>query len=220
MSHNPSKSKTLELNVIQQFLLKEYDSASQLTYHIDELRNKLTGFFMLFTGVAVGAFSLILKGEARHIVEPVKLTSSVCVAIAILGVIVVGILARLRKVQLEHFRIINNIREYFLTGHLELWNVVELSHNTLPMPRRLSAWTNRSSGSYLWVFIIMLVNGLLVVASIYLVTVKVHGIASQPILWIALIAATTLFWSLQDRLYFAMATPPPPRSYDTHSLPL
>ena len=51
-----------------QFLLKEYDSAAQLTNHIDELRNKLTTLYLTFAGVAVAGVAILIKGETKSTV--------------------------------------------------------------------------------------------------------------------------------------------------------
>ena len=53
------------------------------------------------------------------------------IVVAILGHLFICVLAKIRKVQLEYFVIINNIRKYFIETDYLLWNVVQLSDKTL-----------------------------------------------------------------------------------------
>ena len=48
-----------------EFLIKEYESATQLTYHIDNLRNNLTSFYLVFAGAAAAGVAILVKGEAK-----------------------------------------------------------------------------------------------------------------------------------------------------------
>jgi hypothetical protein len=48
-----------------QFMIEEYKTAVKLTYHIDELRNKLTTFFLTMTGIGAAGLAILFKGEAR-----------------------------------------------------------------------------------------------------------------------------------------------------------
>ena len=203
-----------ELSPQEQFLIKEYESASQLTYHIDELRNKLTSFFLTFSGVAIAGIALLLKGEAReNVFEAYRLVAILLMIIGCLGVCVVAILARLRRAQLEHFRIINNIRKYFLRENADLWNVVQLSDATLPMPENLSKLKNRTSGTYLWLVLIILVTGVIFSASLYLFVVKVCSVVGVKTGFALSVVALIGLCTLQDLLYFALAPPPPEIRY-------
>lgn len=113
----------------EKFLLEEYKNAAQLTYHIDELRNRLTSFFLTFVGLAVAGVAILLKGEAEEglFAKPEGIVTVFLGIISLIGVAIVCILARLRRVQIEHFCIINNVRQYFLKKDYQLWNVVQLS---------------------------------------------------------------------------------------------
>lgn len=145
---------------IEEFLLKEYDSAQKLTYHVDDMRSKLTQFFIALSGVTLAAISTMIKKD----IEPLLLgtpwwvvASVTVVGCGLLGVLFVLIIARLRRTQIEHFHITNNIRKYFLEQHEEpdkLWQVVGLSESTIPTP-------TRSSGSYYWVLLIITLTSLL-----------------------------------------------------------
>ncbi len=185
---------------------------NQLTYHIDELRNRLTSFFLTFTGIAVAGLVVLLKGEASKSIfkNPELIISILLLIIAIIGVAVVCILARLRKVQIEHFRIINNIRQYFFQFDYLMWNTVQLSNKTLPTP-------SRRSGTYYWLFIIMFVSSLLFATAAYLFVT--HIINNE---WgISFFIATSIIvFLLLDVLYFYMAMPPPILNYSENSPPI
>lgn len=150
-------------------LIKEYDSAIQLTYHIDELRNNLTRFYITFAGVATAAVAFLLKDEAKHSAIP-DIGAPVVfllLIVAVKGALVVRGLARLRSVQLESFFIINSIRSHIF-GHknYDIWNVVRLSSKTLPKP-------SRKSGTYVWVLLVVLTSSAIFAAFCYL-TVAYH----------------------------------------------
>jgi hypothetical protein len=87
-----------------EFLLKEYESATELTNHIDELRNKLTGFYLTFAGVAVAGVAILIKDEAKSkIFDRVDGVIAILLfVVALTGWIVVLGLARLRRVQIEY----------------------------------------------------------------------------------------------------------------------
>ncbi len=200
-----------ELTSEQQFLLKEYDSAARLTYHIDELRNKLTSFFLTFTGAGGAALVIIVKGEQKQFFSD-EVIACLFIVIAILGTIVVAILARCRRAQIEHFAIINRIRTYFLQKNYDLWNVVQLSSKTLPTP-------NRKSGTYMWTVLIILVTCGLVCTASFILTNRIEII--QETIWPIIIAAFLFLatYLLIDQMYFTLASPPPAIQYSTNNPP-
>lgn len=104
------------------FLFKEYESAQQLTFHLDNLRAKLTQFFVTFTGISIAGLTILLKGETTSSYFDHPEVSIVVLSFftAIVGSLFVVIIARLRSAQLEHFRIVNNIRELFLGNDIKL----------------------------------------------------------------------------------------------------
>lgn len=196
------------------YLLEEHRNASQLTYHIDELRNNLTSFFITFSGLAVAGLTFLLKGEVKVVLfDPSLLIVILLSIIGLIGVAIVAILARLRRAQLEHFRIINNIREHFLNKNKTLWNIVQLSGKTLPMPDQLSGFLNRLSGTYLWLLLIIIVDASLFAAAIYLLTVRAFPLVSPQVGYICSSLTFINFIVLEDKLYFALAVPPPVREY-------
>ncbi|WP_152626969.1 hypothetical protein [Photobacterium angustum] len=154
---------------IDEFLLKEYESAQKLTYHVDEMRSKLTQFFIALSGVTLAAITTFASKDMSHILlgSPWYIVASVSVlGCALLGVLFVLIIARLRLTQLEHFHITNNIRQHFLDKSDDkenLWKVVGLSQETIPT-------TTRSSGSYFWVLLIMILSSLLFSVGLFLLS--------------------------------------------------
>ncbi len=190
------------------FLLKEYDSALRLTYHIDELRAKLTSFYVTFSGIAGAGLIMLLKGEAGNTTGfiPEEVVSVLMCFVGLIGLVIVGIVARLRRAQLEHFRIINNIRTHFLREDIELWNVVELSAFTLPAP-------NRKSGSYMWVFLIMLIASFFLAFSTFIYTHLALALITATISkWLSLVLFA-VFLCVYDRVYMILAAPMARRNY-------
>jgi len=197
------------------FLLKEYDAAQQLTYHIDGLRSKLTQFFLIFTGFATAALTLLVKGEAKTAVfeKPEGAVALLVLIAALLGSVFVLIIARLRRTQIEHFRITNNIRSYFIGKNIDLWNVVELSAQTLPNP-------NRKSGSYFWTLLIILASSYLYLLATYIHLTKVFHFSYFTWSYIICGAVFIISVILHDKLYFVLAAPPPINKYSDSNSPV
>jgi hypothetical protein len=157
---------------------------------------------------------LLVKGEAKTTVfeKPEGAVALLVFVAALLGSTFVLIIARLRRSQIEHFRIANNIRTYFLGKNYELWNTVELSAKTLPKPNRLS-------GSYFWVLLIILASSYLYLLTTYIHLTKVFGFSYFN--WAYIICGIVFMLSLylHDKLYFALADPPSPKKYSYENSP-
>lgn len=185
------------------FLFKEYDAAKELTFHVDGLRAKVTSYFIALAGLALTALSVLFSAFERNGNEELTrwVATLTSFGLAVLGVLVVLIVARLRRVQLEAFRIINNIREYVVGGDVELWNVVELSRRTLPKPRR---W----SGSHFWVASVQIVSGVGLAVGLYLVMTPIgDALQESASIPVALLAGIALSAGL-DSAYLRLARPP------------
>lgn len=185
--------------------------AGKLTYHIDELRNKLTSFFLTFAGAGGVAITIMVRGEQVAFLSG-NLLAAMLFVIAALGITIVAILARLRRAQIEHFRIINNIRAYFLEDNYGLWNVVQLSEKTLPEP-------NRRSGTYMWTLLITIVICFLASLSAYL-AVGAYKVISHTY-WPFGIAVSVFLVTLLcvDKMYLLFAEPPDVIVYSQHFPP-
>ena len=203
-----------QLSKEEECLLKEYDSAQQLANHVDGLRSKLTQFFLVFTGFATAALTLLVKGEAKTTVfeKPEGAVALLVLLAALLGSAFISIIARLRRAQIEHFRIANNIRSYFLGEDYDLWNIVELSAKTLPSP-------NRRSGSYFWVLLIVLASSYLYLLTTYIHLTKVFGFSNFNLAYIICGFVFIVSVWLHDKLYFALAEPPSPIEYSIDNPP-
>lgn len=183
------------------FLLKEYDSAITLTLHVDGLRSKLTGFYLTLTGIAITGFAIVLKNDEniKLIEDPELLVTTLLFIISIIGLITVVVVARLRYAQLEHFRIINNIRTYFLKKNYDLWNVVQLSQRTLPQP-------NLRSGTYLWTCMIMIVSTCLFIGGMVLIWYKYFDLTKRINLFLSVIFGIA-FFVIENLIYFRLSKP-------------
>jgi hypothetical protein len=197
------------LSRVDEFLLKEYDAAKELTFHIDELRARLTSYFITLSGVAVAALSFFLRSTERDGHE--RLTFGIIVAsfgaVAALGFVVVLIVARLRAVQLEHFRIINNVREWFLEHNVDAWNTVELSRKTLP------ANPNRKSGSYFWMAAIGGLGGLALGIGLYILLFPLTHVVRCTVATVIAAAVVLVYWFIVDLTYLRVALPRVARPY-------
>lgn len=193
-----------ELSREEQFFGWEYQNAAQLTYHIDEMRNKVTGFWLSFVGVAFAGLAILIKGEFILLGDDKNyILASLFLMIGVLGVIMTCILARLRAVQLEHFGIINNIREFFVGNSAAHLNVVQLSSKTLPKP-------TRTSGSFYWLLLIILVGAFMFGFAAYFVAIQ-NNSAFTSFLWA--LGVTVAAYFAQDALYFKLAQPRPKITY-------
>jgi hypothetical protein len=143
------------------FLIEEYNSAVKLTYHIDELRNKLTSFFLIFTGISASVLSLYFEDKIKNVkIDQDSSLALILIFISIIGLIIIAILGKLRKVQFEHFNIINNIRVYFLKGIEDYEKITVLNTQTLPKE-------SLKSGSFLWTLLISITASIIFAISIY-----------------------------------------------------
>jgi hypothetical protein len=176
------------------FLIEEYNAAVKLTYHIDELRNKLTSFFLIFAGLSSTMISLFLEGKIlNNEIDQFNSLSFILFFISIIGLIIILILGKLRRVQFEHFNIINNIREYFLHEMPDYKSITILNKDTLPVE-------SYTSGSYLWTLIISLTSSLILASSIYFL----FFISSSFFSIFIPVVAGILFFILLNYLYKRM----------------
>jgi hypothetical protein len=188
------------LNKQDRFLVEEYKTAVKLTYHIDRLRNNLTKFFLIFGGVAVGGVTILLRGEGKHsFFGKATVIGSLLFVVSLMGILIVAVLARLRKVQIEHFHIINNIRKYFIRDDSTLSDVVVLSDRTLPSP-------NRYSGTYIWLCMIMVLNSVIFTLSLCLIVVDFDKLLCPPLAFLGAFAIFLLFIVAQDYIYFRLVS--------------
>lgn len=194
-----------------QFLVEEYKNANALTFHIDRIRNQQVSFFLTFLGIIIGGVVTYYKGDFKtslHFDPDIFIGGLLCLG-WLLGLVLVGNLGRLRRVQIEQFGIINNIREHFYKQQYYYWNIIQLSEKTLPQP-------NRKSGTYLWISSLMMLNSLLLPLAVYfLVLPPLYLYIRVPI--VLMIYTSTYF--LTDKIYFWYAKPPIERKYSVTNQP-
>ena len=202
-----------DLNKKEFFLVEEYKSSIELTFHIDSLRNKLTSFFISIAGIGIAGLLLLLKkeGDDSNISNLNEIVATLLFLVALIGHLFVLVLAKIRKVQLEYFGIINNIKKYFYTNDYDFWNISQLSIKTLPKPRAFS-------GTYYWLLIIQVLNVTILFLGIILIQDLLNEIFSFKGL---LILSATTFISLviQNVAYFCSAKPPAQKIYTDENLP-
>lgn len=189
-------------NPIDEFLFAEYEQARDLTFHIDDLRNKLTNFFLVISGAGIaGIVFLLRESEKTQYFSKPLVVATLLLVIGIIGILFVCILAKIRKAQLEHFAIINNIRTYYIKDDVTLKNVVQLSDRTLPPPRR-------TSGTYFWLLIVMILESIIFSASVYLFFVEVFNIIDKNRGITLLVICFFAILRINDWLYFKLVQPP------------
>lgn len=192
-------------------LLKDYDNAVQLTYHIDALRDRVTVFFVTVAGIAAAGLSVVLKDPGASSLA-LDLVSALFLLVAALGCAVVAILARLRAVQLEHFRILTKIRQRFYGDDAALWNAVELSGSTLPQPRR-------SSGTYMWLALILIVTAFAAGTGTYLLVRVGNTWLSNGAAWALATGLGLILVLTLDRIYLHLAKSRPAPQYSAEQPP-
>lgn len=149
-------------------LLLEYERSSEFCNHVDDVRNVLTSFFLTVSGAAVFVLARYLEGhlEIRAPLSARLLTSCVCLAVAGLGALFVLSIARLRRVQVERYLVMDNILDA----------VLDPSQRRLVSFRRdavlgkNSPARRRTAGSYLWTLAVLLPAAALMGVAVTLVT--------------------------------------------------
>ncbi len=145
--------------------MKEYESATQLMMHADLVRERLSSFFLAFCGVAGAGLTYVLQASKNpdHLFRlPEDVVASLLMFFGVLGFIVTGIMARLRRTKLHNLRVIHDIRSYLFTTNNEIRYVIQFTDDDVPL-------SSFSLESFLWSLIIILVNSfsMLLVSSFY-----------------------------------------------------
>jgi hypothetical protein len=182
-----------------QFLLEEYKSAGELTFQMDSLRNKITSFFISFAGIAITGLVLIIKGNDTNIgIQNLnEIIGTIMLLVALIGHLFICVLAKIRKVQIEHFVIINNIRKHFIGDYDTLKEAVILSDNTLPNAR---FW----SGSYYWQLSIQIVSSFMLATGVLLLSFSIEKL--YTLIGVIIFSGTFILSIIvQHILYFSYA---------------
>lgn len=185
------------------FILSEYDTATKLIFHVDDLRCKLTTLFLSVTGIGAAGLAILFRGDKIG-ADGKIIVALFSLMIGVIGIIIVMILGKIRSHQLEHYRICDKIRLYFIKTNYILWNVVEKSGAKRKDGRR-------GTVPHFWVLIIIVVSSfelclsLYFFNSIYFDIFKWLNIENAVIIFIIRITLFILFAVIMDALYFHSA---------------
>jgi hypothetical protein len=190
-------------------LLAEHDHAVVVSNHLDNLRNVLTSFFLTLNGGVLIAASLVVKGEvaSRALGSPEAFLATLALAVATLGTLFVATIARMRRVQIERYRIANAVLDALLNPPLR--DVVPYSNDRLSQDAGGSGLRRRLTGSYLWTLALVLPTAVLAGYALGLLVGPVHHIAGRP--WSAILAVlvAAAVGAANDVMYFVLSAPPP-----------
>lgn len=195
--------------IASQLLLLEYERSSQLCNHVDGLRNVITSFFLTLVAGAAVAVSRYADGSlpGSRLGTSEQVVAAVCAGAVVVGALFVCTLARLRRVQLERYRLMNGILDAALTGPAR--GLVPFGSTTIVLPgrpgtgRRLGA---RSTGSYLWTLVIILPTAAL--SAVVLLVLVAPDRAPMPWRGGLAIVITAVAIALLDRAYQTLSAPP------------
>ena len=190
------------------FLLKEYDSATALGMHLDNLRSRITYFFVVISGAAAAGVAGVLKLIGQSVPWHWQyLSAMLLIAVAGFGWTCVFLIAKVRRAQLEAYQISNNIREYFIRDDFETWDVVVLSGKTLPQSRR-------RNGSTVWAEAIGVFTAILAGGGVYVTYETWARIREVPDLgWLGGIVTAFVIGALLRNKYHGWAEYVPPPRY-------
>jgi hypothetical protein len=193
-------------DVSNQLLLLEYERSSQLCNHVDNLRNVIASFFLtLVAGLAVAVSKYVDGTLPRSRLGTSKqVAAAVCTGVAVLGMLFVMVLARLRRVQLERYLLMNGILDGTLDPSVR--RLIPFQDATVALPGRPRALHVRLTGSYLWTLVIILPTaGAFAVTALVLLSPLHHG----PLVRTSTVAAiAALVILVLDRLYYRLSNPP------------
>jgi hypothetical protein len=197
-----------QLTPQESLLLEDYKNAAQLTYHVDSLRDRLTAFFVAITGLTGAGLSIALKDDPAG--PAVDIATALLLLLAVLGVVVTLIVARLRSVQIEHFRIISKIRQHFYQDDAAIWAAVELAPGRVPRP-------THTSGSFMWFACIAIVACVAAGLGMYFVVHEATQAMRNSHALVAAAVTAAVWLTLLERLYMWRAQPPPPPPFKDQS---
>lgn len=187
----------------KELLLLEYERSSEFCNHVDNVRNVITSFFLTLVGAAVIAidrFTSSDPGAANSSAVPAQLVA-VLVGVSGVGSLFVLVIARLRRVQLERYQLMNGLLDILLVGPAR--DLVPLRNSGISGRSGATGLGRRSTGSYYWTLIIVLPS-----AGLFGVAVGVGlTFTEMAIGWLA--ASGTLFGSFYlvvvDYWYFRLS---------------
>lgn len=189
-----------------ELLLAEYNNCAELGNHIDNVRNVITSFFLTLNGGVLIVLSLVGKGDVQQDTfgSPKALLAGVMLTVSTLGMLFTATVARLRRVQIERYRISNGILDYLLAA--ETRQIIPLANSSLSVDAGGTGLSKRATGSYLWTLAIMLPTAGLAGLAAYYIVADIHGSIRGPLSWLAGLALTAIILSIEDAVYFRLSS--------------
>jgi hypothetical protein len=186
-----------------ELMLLEYERSSEFCNHVDGVRNVITSFFLTVVGGAAFLIDRFSSAElkAGPLGSPTVRVVALLYLVATIGLLFVVVIARLRRVQLERYAIMNGILDRVLTGATR--DVVPFANTSIAGGSGAGAMRRRSTGSYFWTMILVLPGALLV----GIATALVLDSAKLSTFTVSLLAAMIglLHFCLCDMLYFRLS---------------
>ena len=138
-------------------LITEYERSSEFCNHVDDVRNVITSFFLTVAGGAVFAIDRYTSGQIRghSLGSPTARVTYLLAGVAVIGVLFVMTIARLRRIQTERYKIMNDILDAVLTSpHRAL---VPFQNDQIPgLTTSDGPFNRRLAGSYIWTLILVI----------------------------------------------------------------
>jgi hypothetical protein len=195
--------KAVTDNGADAILLLEYERSSEFCNHVDGVRNVITSFFLTVVGGTVFVVDKFASGD----IKPGPLGSPGARVIVLLGfvsaigMIFVMVIARLRRVQLERYSIMNAILDRLVPPADRI--IIPFRDSTIAGRSTASPLGRRTTGSYFWTLIIVLPSATLLGIAAALICENL----SAPILVRALVGAAVWlgYLALSDLLYFRLS---------------
>jgi len=182
-------------------LLLEYERSSEFCNHVDDVRNVITSFFLTAVGAAVFVLDKYGSGDLKSgpLGRAALRAGLLLYVVSFTGLLFVLVIARLRRVQLERYVMMNGILDLVLT---QTRTVVPFTDAGIS-GRSAQAIHKRLTGSFLWTVIIVLPSSILT----GIATALILGLAGviSPLDSVIGGGVGVLFFATCDRLYFLLS---------------
>lgn len=184
-------------------LLLEYERSSEFCNHVDGVRNVITSFFLTVVGGVVIVVDKFASGGlgSGPLGSPAVRVVVLLGFVAMVGMLFVMVIARLRRVQLERYSVMNAILDRLTTAADRA--VVPFRDSTVAGRATASAVDRRTTGSYFWTLIILLPAAALLGVAASLVGGGLSAPSVVRVLVGVLVGA--VYVALADFLYFRLS---------------
>ncbi|MBA3339112.1 MAG: hypothetical protein H0T54_05090 [Geodermatophilaceae bacterium] len=184
-------------------MLLEYERSSEFCNHVDGVRNVITSFFLTVVGAAAFYLDRFSSGDLKtgQVGSPSTRVIGLLCLVSVIGLLFVLVIARLRRVQLERYVVMNGILDHILMG--ETRKLIPFVNARIAGSAGAGAIGRRTTGSYFWTLIIVLPATLLVgtASSLVFGLMRLNSVA-LPLLSII---CAVLYAVVCDLLYFRLS---------------